>query len=190
VPQPQPDLFASAAPGPPGFAYRSDVIAREDESALAARLAALPFEPFQFRGYEGRRRVVSFGLRYDFNGAGLVEAPAIPDWLAPLRAVAADLAGVEPAVFAHLLVNEYRPGAPIGWHRDRPAFGKVVGISLLAPALMRFRRRMGGRFERISVPLAPRSAYLLDGPARSEWEHSLPPAAALRYSLTFRTLRQ
>jgi alkylated DNA repair dioxygenase AlkB len=190
VPQPQPDLFAPEAPGPSGFAYRPEVITPAAEQALAARLATLPFEPFQFRGYEGRRRVVSFGMRYDFNGAGLVQAPAIPDWLAPLRAVAADLARIAEQAFVHLLVNEYRPGAPIGWHRDRAAFGKVVGISLLAPALMRFRRRTGARFERISVPLEPRSAYLLDGQARSEWEHSLPPAAALRYSLTFRTLRQ
>ncbi len=185
----QPDLFAPA-PGPPGFAYRPDVISGGAEEELAGRLPALPFEPFQFRGYEGRRRVVSFGLRYDFNGAGLVKAAPIPDWLLPLRAIAADVAGVSPDAFAHLLVNEYTAGAPIGWHRDRAAFGKVVGISLLASTLMRFRRRTGARFERISVPLEPRSAYLLDGPARCEWEHSLPPAAALRYSLTFRTLRQ
>jgi hypothetical protein len=102
----QPDLFAPA-PGPPGFAYRPDVISGGAEEELAGRLPALPFEPFQFRGYEGRRRVVSFGLRYDFNGAGLVKAAPIPDWLLPLRAIAADVAGVSADAFAHLLVNEY-----------------------------------------------------------------------------------
>lgn len=181
-------LFDLPPPAPEGFAYRAEMITPDEERELAARLARLPFEPFLFRGYEGRRRVVSFGLRYDFSGAGLVETSAIPAWLHPVRDRAAAFAGVAPAAFAHLLINEYREGAPIGWHRDRPVFDKVVGVSLLAPTTMRFRRRVGERFERIATPLAPRSAYLLDGPARSDWEHSLPEAAAHRYSLTFRNL--
>jgi len=184
------DLFDLPPAAPHGFVYRADVITPAEETALAARLAALPFEPFLFRGYEGRRRVVSFGRRYDFNGPGLMEAPPIPDWLHPVRAWAADLAGVAPEAFEHLLINEYREGAPIGWHRDRPVFDKIVGVSLLAPTVMRFRRRAGGRFERFNVPLAPRSAYLLDGDARLHWEHSLPEAKAHRYSLTFRNLRR
>ena len=182
------DLFHLPPVAPPGFAYRAELITTAEERDLAARLAELPFEPFLFRGYEGRRRVVSFGLRYDFSSAGLVQAAPIPDWLYPVRDRAAAFAGLPPEAFAHLLINEYRPGAPIGWHRDRSAFDKVVGVSLLSPATMRFRRRIGDRFERISTPLAPRSAYLLDGPARREWEHSLPEAAAHRYSLTFRNL--
>lgn len=181
-------LFDLPPVAPPGFAYRAELITADEELDLAARLAELPFEPFLFRGYEGRRRVVSFGLRYDFSGAGLVEAAPIPDWLHPVRDRAAAFAGLAGEAFAHLLINEYREGAPIGWHRDRPAFDKVVGVSLLAPTTMRFRRRVGDRFERISTPLAPRSAYLLDGPARRDWEHSLPQAAAHRYSLTFRNL--
>ena len=182
-------LFDLPPVAPDGFAYRAELITRDEEEDLAARLADLPFEPFLFRGYEGRRRVVSFGLRYDFNGPGLAPAAPIPDWLHPVRDRAAAFAGLPPDAFAHLLINEYRQGAPIGWHRDRPVFDKVVGVSLLAPTLMRFRRRVGDRFERINVPLEPRSAYLLDGAARRDWEHSLPEARAHRYSLTFRSLR-
>lgn len=182
-------LFDLPPPGPPGFAYQPDLVAADEEAALAARLADLPFEPFQFRGYEGRRRVVSYGWRYDFNGPGLVAAEPMPSWLLPLRDRAAALARLPGEAFAHVLINEYREGAPIGWHRDRPVFDKVVGVSLLAPAIMRFRRRTAAGFERINVPIAPRSAYLLDGPARREWEHSLPEAKARRYSITFRNLR-
>lgn len=185
-----PDLFDMSPAAPPGFAYRADLITVAEETALAQRLAGLPFEPFRFRGFEGRRRVVSFGRRYDFNGAGLVDAPPIPDWLCAVRDRAAAFAGLAPEAFEHLLINEYREGAPIGWHRDRPVFDKVVGVSLLAPTVMRFRRRVGGRFERINTALAPRSAYLLSGDARLLWEHSLPEAKAHRYSLTFRNLRR
>jgi alkylated DNA repair dioxygenase AlkB len=133
---------------------------------------------------------VSFGWRYDFTGPGLVEAAPMPDWLIPLRNRAAAFAGLADEAFAHVLINEYRQGAPIGWHRDRPAFDRVVGISLGAPTTLRFRRKADDRWQRINLPLAPRSAYLLDGPARLEWEHSLAEAAALRYSITFRNLRR
>jgi alkylated DNA repair dioxygenase AlkB len=182
-------LFDAAPDAPPGFVYRADFVAPDEEQALIGRLAALPFEPFQFRGFEGRRRVVSFGWRYDFNGPGLVQADPMPPWLLPVRDRAAAFAGLPPEAFAHVLINEYREGAPIGWHKDRPAFERVVGISLGAPCVMRLRRRVGDGFERKNVPLAPRSAYLLTGPARTDWEHSLPEAKALRYSITFRNLR-
>ena len=183
-------LFDLPPVAPPGFRYQPDLISPQEEQALAVHLAALPFEPFQFRGYEGRRRVVSFGLKYDFNGPGLIDAAPMPSWLLPLRDRAAAFAGLPGGDFAHVLINEYREGAPIGWHKDRPVFEKVVGVSLLAPTVMRFRRRAGERFERINVPVEPRSAYLLDGPARTEWEHSLPEAKAHRYSITFRNLRR
>lgn len=182
-------LFEHEKSGPAGFAYRPELIAPSEERALLEALEALPFEPFRFRGYEGRRRVHSFGWKYDFTGPGLVAAEPMPAWLHTVRDRAADLAGLTPQAFQHVLINEYREGAPIGWHKDRPVFEKVVGVSLGAETVMRFRRRSGERFERINVPLAPRSAYLLDGPARSEWEHSLPEARALRYSITFRNLR-
>lgn len=182
-------LFDLPPAAPEGFRYRGDMVSAAEEADLVARLADLPFEPFQFRGYEGRRRVVSFGLRYDFNGSGLVDAEPMPAWLRPVRDRAAAFAGLAPDDFAHVLINEYREGAPIGWHKDRPVFDKVVGVSLLSPTVMRFRRRVGERFERLNVALAPRSAYLLDGPARLHWEHSLPAAKGHRYSITFRNLR-
>jgi len=182
-------LFDLPPAAPPGFRYQPDLVTPEEERDLVARLETLAFEPFQFRGYEGRRRVVSFGLKYDFNGPGLVNVEAMPDWLLPVRDRAAAFAGLAGDDFAHVLINEYREGAPIGWHRDRPVFDKVVGVSLLGPTVMRFRRRAGARFERINTTIAPRSAYLLDGPARTEWEHSLPEAKAHRFSITFRNLR-
>lgn len=182
-------LFDLPPAAPPGFRYQADLVSADEERALVAQLSALAFEAFQFRGFEGRRRVVSFGLRYDFNGQGLVGAQPMPEWLLPVRDRAAAFAGLAGDDFAHVLINEYREGAPIGWHRDRPVFDKVVGVSLLGPTVMRFRRRAEARFERINVPLEPRSAYLLDGPARTDWEHSLPEAKAHRYSITFRNLR-
>lgn len=182
-------LFDLPPVAPEGFRYRDDLVTPAEEAELVDRLAGLAFEPFQFRGYEGRRRVVSFGLRYDFTGPGLVDAEAMPDWLLPVRNRAAAFAGLPGEAFRHVLINEYREGAPIGWHRDRPVFEKIVGVSLVSPIVMRFRRRVGERFERMNVPVAPRSAYLLDGPARLIWEHSLPEAKAHRYSITFRNLR-
>ena len=184
------DLFDLPPPAPPGFRYQADLISADEERDMAERLAAQAFEPFQFRGYEGRRRVVSFGLKYDFNGPGLVDAAPMPDWLLPLRDRAASFAGLRGEALSHVLINEYREGAPIGWHKDRPVFEKVIGVSLLAPTTLRFRRRVDVKFERINVPVAPRSAYLLEGAARTDWEHSLPEAKAHRYSITFRNLRR
>lgn len=182
-------LFDFAPPAPDGFGYESELVSPDEERALAERLGTLAFEPFRFRGYEGRRRVVSFGWRYDFSGSGLTRAEAMPEWLLPLRDRAADLAKLSPQAFEHVLINEYRPGAPIGWHRDRPVFDKVVGVSLLSPTIMRFRRRTASGFERINSPLPARSAYVLDGAARNEWEHSIAEAKAHRFSITFRNLR-
>jgi alkylated DNA repair dioxygenase AlkB len=181
-------LFAPAADVPEGLVYREDVLTREEEARLAEQLAGLDFQPFQFHGFEGNRRTVSFGFRYAFDGSGLKAAEPMPDWLLPVREKAAELAGLAPEALEHLLIVEYAPGAGIGWHRDRPVFGDVVGISLLAPARLRFRRKLGSAWERKAVLVAPRSAYLLRGPARSEWEHSIAPMEVLRYSLTFRTL--
>lgn len=174
--------------GPDGFTYRDELITPSEERDLLNRLADLAFEPFQFQGFEGRRHVVSFGRRYDFNGPGLVEADPLPEWLLPLRDQAAAVAKLPGEAFEHVLINKYPVGAPIGWHRDRPVFDKVLGVSLLSPTIMRFRRREGASWKRTAVALAPRSAYVLDGPARRDWEHSIPEAKALRYSITFRNL--
>jgi alkylated DNA repair dioxygenase AlkB len=174
---------------PEGFVYRPEFLSRAEEVDLAAWLATLPFAAFQFRGYEGRRRVVSYGWKYDFTRSHLDKADDIPEELLPVRARAAELAGHAPEDLQQVLLNEYQPGAPIGWHRDRPIFAEVVGVSLLAPCNFRFRRRVEGGFERASVTLGPRSAYLLSGPARTVWEHSIPPVEAHRYWITFRNFR-
>jgi alkylated DNA repair dioxygenase AlkB len=191
----QGDLFCvpeqAASPGTPsGFRYWPDVISPEEEAALVAALEPLPFRPYEFRGYLANRRVVGFGARYDDASRKVAAATPIPDWLAPLRGRVAALAGLAPAAFATALINEYAPGAGIGWHRDRPQFGLVAGVSLLTPCVLRLRRRAGATFERTAAPLAPRSAYLLSGSARREWEHSITPTEALRYSITFRTLAE
>ena len=112
----------------------------------------------------------------------------MPEWLDPVRARAADFAGLAPDSLVQALLIRYDHGAGIGWHRDRPVFDRVVGISLGAPATLRLRRRVAAGFERASMPLAPRSIYHLSGEARREWEHSIVPMAEARWSVTFRTL--
>jgi alkylated DNA repair dioxygenase AlkB len=174
---------------PEGMVYRPDFVGAGAERDLLAWLERLPFEPFQFQGFEGRRKVVSFGWRYDFSRSHLLKADDIPPELLPLRATAAALAGHRPEDLQQVLINKYEPGAPIGWHRDRPVFAEVVGVSLGAPCTFRLRRRTATGFERKLLILQPRSAYLLAGPARTEWEHSIPPVDQLRYSITFRNFR-
>jgi alkylated DNA repair dioxygenase AlkB len=191
----QPSLFEEAtAPAQPaglpeGFTYEPAFLSADDEAALATWLAALPFEPFQFRGYEGKRRVISFGWKYNFTRSHLEEADDMPAELLAVRARAAAFADLAPEDLQQCLLNEYLPGAPIGWHRDRPIFEKVVGISLLAPATFRLRRRLGAGFQRAALELAPRSIYRIEGEARTAWEHSIPPVTAHRYSITFRNFR-
>jgi alkylated DNA repair dioxygenase AlkB len=191
--QRQPSLFDLPHAPPPalpeGFVYRPDFLSPKEEAELVAWLGTLPFKPFQFRGFEGRRRVVSYGWQYDFTRSHLTQADDVPAELSPVRARAASFAGLAPDELQQCLLNEYLPGAPIGWHRDRPMFEKVVGISLLAPCNFRLRRRTATGFERAAVTLEPRSAYLLTGLARGVWEHSIPPVAAHRYSITFRNFR-
>ena len=174
---------------PEGFVYREEVISTEEERHLAERFALLPFAPFEFHGFQGRRRVVSFGWRYDYAGRQIRPSAQLPEVLLPLRERAAEVAGLAPDSLQQVLVTEYAPGAPIGWHRDKPMFEDVVAISFLAPCLLRFRRRLGDGWERRSLEVMPRSAYVLRGTARTEWEHSIPPLSALRYSVTFRNLR-
>jgi alkylated DNA repair dioxygenase AlkB len=189
---PQPDLFGgspAASTLPEGFRYLPEAFDAAFETGLIEGLQELAFAPFRFHGHMGKRRVVSFGWRYGFGEGGLQRTEPIPGFLLPLRALVAGFAGVEPDRFVHVLVTEYAPGAGIGWHRDRPEFGLVAGVSLGSPCLFRFRLRTPQGFERASLTLAPRSAYVLDGSARTSWEHSIPEVDRLRYSLTFRTLR-
>lgn len=187
---PQPSLFEPEPELPEGFRYQPDIISAQEERSLIGQFDALTFKAFEFHGFLGKRRVVSFGWRYDFNGAGLGPTEPMPGFLAPLRERAAGFAGVPPESLEQVMVSQYPPGAGIGWHKDRPDFDKVIGVSLAAPGLFRLRRRRAAGFERAALTVEPRSAYLLDGPVRREWEHSLPPAPALRYSVTFRTLRR
>ena len=174
---------------PEGLDYRPDFISAEEERALLSAFEHLPFRAFEFHGFLGKRRTVSFGWHYAFDGSGLRKTEDIPDWLIPARDRAAELAGLPADAFEHALLLEYGEGAGIGWHKDRPVFGDVVGISLLAPARLRFRRKSGDKWERFALTAEPRSAYLLRGSARSEWEHSIPGVEGLRYSMTFRSLR-
>jgi len=172
-----------------GFRYHPALIDRTDEDALVARVRELPFREFEFHGYLGKRRVVSFGWQYEFSGGGaLRKADDIPEFLLPLRERAASFAELEPEALQHVLVTEYAPGAGIGWHRDKAVFGQVVGISLLTPCVLRFRRKVEGKWERVNVPAEPRSAYSLRGAARLEWQHSILRVDALRYSVTFRNV--
>jgi alkylated DNA repair dioxygenase AlkB len=166
------------------------LISPEDEAALLAFVRELPFRDFELHGCTGKRRVVSFGWHYDFSARHLRKADDIPEYLLALRSAAAAFAGLEPEELRHMLVTEYGPGAGIGWHRDKAVFGETVGVSLLSPCVLRLRRKVGKRkWERANVRAEPRSAYLLSGPSRSVWEHSIPPVEALRYSITFRNLR-
>jgi alkylated DNA repair dioxygenase AlkB len=182
----QASLFAE--PLIDGLDYRDEFITPAEEAALLAELGALDLAPFRFHGWTGNRKTQSLGWRYDFDDASFTRADPLPDWLLPLRAKAAALAGTEPDDFVHVLLARYDPGAGIGWHRDRPVFERVVGISLNTPAKLRFRRRKPDGFDRFSLEVAPRSAYLLSGEARHGWEHSISPGEQLRFSITFRTL--
>jgi alkylated DNA repair dioxygenase AlkB len=185
----QKDLFASAPVFPDGMRYATEVLSRQEEAALLDALPSLPFKEFEFHGFLGKRRVVSFGWHYDFNGGGLRLAGELPEFLLSVRERAAQFAGVAAAALEHALILDYPPGAAIGWHKDRPDFGDVIGISLLSPCTFRLRRKAGSSWERRSLTAEPRSAYLLRGAARNEWEHSIPPVGMQRYSITFRTLR-
>jgi alkylated DNA repair dioxygenase AlkB len=184
-------LFDSAPDDlPEGLRYTPDLISSGEERALLEQLPGLPFKEFEFHGFVGKRRTVSFGCHYDFNGGGLKQASDLPDFLSPLRTRAAAFAGLEPLALEHALLIEYTPGAGIGWHRDRPQFGDVIGISLLAPCTFRLRRKSTATWLRRSLTATPRSAYLLRGASRTEWEHSIPPLETLRYSVTFRTVHK
>ncbi|MGZ8260074.1 MAG: alpha-ketoglutarate-dependent dioxygenase AlkB [Caldimonas sp.] len=188
-------LFGDAAPTaagrlPSGWDYRPDFIAEDEEAALLAFLATLPLHEARYKGYTARRRVAHFGSAYDFDDNRLLPAPPMPAELEPLRAKAAAWVGEPPEAFVNALVAEYRPGVPLGWHRDVPDYETVVGVSLAGTARMRFRRYPPVAPKKqgvVSLELAARSAYVLRAEARWGWQHSVAPTPALRYSITFRT---
>lgn len=184
------DQSAARQDFPAGFRYFDELITPEEEVDLLARISELPFRDFEFHGYKGKRRVVSFGVHYDSGARQLRKADDIPRFLSGLRNAAAEFAQLAPKAFQHVLITEYGAGAGIGWHRDKDVYGLVVGISLLSPCVFRLRRRAGKRWERVSLIAEPRSAYVLAGPVRDEWEHSIPSVNALRNSITFRNMRE
>ena len=182
------DLFGHKPSVPEGFRYATDIMDAAEEQALLQALQGLPFKDFEFHGFTGKRRVVSFGWRYDFSGGGLQKTDDMPPFLLTVREKAAAFAQVAASNLQQVLATEYGPGAAIGWHKDRSVFGVVIGVSLLSPCVFRFRRKVGPKWERASLTIEPRSIYLLRGPSRHAWEHSIPAVEALRYSLTFRNV--
>jgi alkylated DNA repair dioxygenase AlkB len=172
----------------PGLRYQDSVLSKTEERDMLGWLSSLPFQAFEFHGFEGKRRVVSFGWKYDFSSQRLAPVEPMPVEVGPVRRRIASLFDIEESALQQLLVTEYGPGAAIGWHKDKATFGVIVGVSLGTPCTMRFRREAGSTWERRSLELKPRSAYLLSGEARSAWEHSIPAVEQTRYSLTFRTL--
>jgi alkylated DNA repair dioxygenase AlkB len=190
APGEQVDLFNAEPRAPAGLVYIPGALTTPESESLVRHFETLPLKPFEFHGHLGNRRVVYFGWRYDYAGHALRESAAIPEFLLPLRATAATLSGLSPETLKQVLVTEYAPGAGIGWHRDRPMFEDVVAFSFVSACTLRFRRKLGSRWERASIRAEAASAYTLRGPSRREWEHSIPPVAAMRYSVTFRNFAE
>jgi alkylated DNA repair dioxygenase AlkB len=180
-------LFAGTAPSPEGLRYRPDFISPEVEQELIAHVAALPLQPFQFGQYEGKRRVASFGFRYDYSLRRLEAASPVPTWLGPMIEKVAAFGGPRTDI-RQVLCTEYDTGVGIGWHRDKAQFERVFGLSLGSSCRFRFRRPSGEKWERFTLEAEPRSIYLMSGVARTQWEHSIPAVEAPRYSITFRTM--
>jgi alkylated DNA repair dioxygenase AlkB len=172
----------------PGLTQAEGIVTGNEERALIASIDATKLSPFRFHGWLGKRMTASFGWNYDFERQRFAPTEPIPDWLFELRERAARFAHLKPDDLVQALLIRYDPGAGIGWHRDRPVFEHVVGISLGAPATMRFRRRSAGGFDRASAELTPRSIYHLSGEARHDWEHSIAEMNVTRWSTTFRSL--
>jgi alkylated DNA repair protein (DNA oxidative demethylase) len=175
---------------PPGLLYVPELLSESEESVLVDELERLEFHEIRMHGVVAKRTARHFGLDYDYERRAIVrEVDPVPDWILPVRAKAAAMADLPPEDLVEALVQRYPEGAPIGWHRDAPMFEQVLGVSLLSPSRLRFRRGPVGERETYELTLAPRSGYVLSGEARRKWEHQIPPAKSLRYSITFRTLR-
>jgi alkylated DNA repair dioxygenase AlkB len=178
---------------PEGFRYQPELISAEEEDELLSCISKIEFGDFIFQGYVAKRRVVRWGYDYDFKEAKITRAPPIPEFLLPLREKAAILACCEPKDLSQALITEYPKGAVINWHRDAPPFERIVGISLLTPCSFRLRPyppKKGRSNATLKFTVRPRSGYVMSGPAREEYQHSIAPVDDLRYSITFRTLRR
>lgn len=186
----QPDLFAPRFP--PGLIYQPGFISLAKERELLASIQQLPLREAQYRQYTARRRTLSFGAGYDFEAQRATPAPPLPAFLQPLRERAAAWIGVQPEAVIQALIAEYRPGAPLGWHRDVPDYEIIVGVSLAAATRVKLRRYPWNPAEKgdiVTLLAEPRSAYVLRDAARWQWQHSVPPVKELRYSITLRTAR-
>jgi alkylated DNA repair dioxygenase AlkB len=182
-------LFADQNAGPEGLHYEREFIDKTTEAELIARIAELPLQPFQFGAYEGKRRVASFGFRYDYALRKLREADPFPSWLSSIIASVEKFGALPAGAVRQVLCTEYDDGVGIGWHRDKPHFDKVFGLSLRTSCKFRFRRPVGDKWERFMLTAEPRSLYLMSGESRQVWEHSIPAVEARRYSITFRTMK-
>jgi alkylated DNA repair dioxygenase AlkB len=182
-------LFPDAADLPEGFTYHDEIVSREDEHPLLANIRNLAFGEVRMRGQVARRRTIHFGWTYGYETWRVEPGPPAPEFVLGLRDQVAGLARVTADALVEVLVTHYPPGAGIGWHRDAPPFGVVIGVSLLGACRFRFQQGHGAARRTRAITLAPRSAYVLDGAARWQWQHSIPPGREERYSITFRTLR-
>ena len=182
-------FFTGPSPEPEGLRYAADFVPPEAEQELIRHIAALPLQPFQFGQYEGKRRVASFGFGYDYTLRRLREAKPIPDWLTPtIKEVEAF--GGQGTLIRQVLCTEYDVGVGIGWHRDKPQFDRIFGLSLGSACKFRFRRSAGEKWQRFTLDAARRSLYMMSGASRQVWEHSIPAVEAPRYSITFRTMAE
>ena len=177
---------------PPGMRFETDWLGADEEAALIEAIGALELREARYKQYTARRRVASFGGKFDYDNNRLLPAPPIPPAFEPLRQRVARWLGVAPELFSQMLVAEYAPGTPLGWHRDVPDFESIVGVSLRGEGEMRFRPyppESARAADMRSLVLPPRSAYVLEGPARWQWQHSIVPTQVLRYSISLRTAR-
>jgi alkylated DNA repair dioxygenase AlkB len=181
-------LFVDKVAQPAGFGVEPDFVSAEEERALIARIGEHPLTPFQFGAFEGKRRVASFGWRYDYSTQKLQQANPVPDWLTPFARRVESLFRLSHSAIQQVLCTEYDEGVGIGWHRDKPHFNEIFGLSLASACKFRFRSKVDDAWQRLTFDIEPRSLYRLSGESRYVWEHSIPPVAARRYSVTFRTM--
>ena len=190
-----PSLFEVSPKVPDGFIYHPNFLSQTEEKELIREIQEIHLTPFKYYQFIGKRRTASFGWQYEFGQSEITTAPEIPAFLLPVRTRAGNLFNIDPNNLAQTTIIEYSTGSPIGWHRDIPQFGVVVGISLGAVCRMRFRKYSRARSknlkrdEILSMELQPRSIYLMSGASRKTWQHSIPPVKDLRYAIMMRTLR-
>jgi alkylated DNA repair protein (DNA oxidative demethylase) len=175
---------------PGGLVYVPELVLPAEEDQLMRRMADESYGEVRMHGQVARRTVRHYGVSYDFEAADIAPGDPLPDWLLELRFRCALLLGASEHLLAECLLTRYPPGATIGWHRDAPVFGDVVGVSLRSACLLRFQRGQAAERRVFEQLLEARSAYVLTGPSRTAWQHSIPAVREERYSITFRTLRR